>query len=296
MKWSRELVKGGAGVKTGRNGDSMSDARREFSMLAAREPVPLARGALLIAKEEYPDLDVEAHIDRLAELAREAEPIVSAGEDTVEKIQLLSHFLFEQKGFEGNREQYSDPRNSFLNEVLDRRLGIPITLSVVYLEVGRRLGLNLYGVSFPTHFLVKAVDERGELIIDPFYGGVILSVEQIKARLAQIYNQPVELHPAMLKSAGARQILVRILRNLKGIYAGSSDWPRALGALDRILMLDPRAIEELAERGQVYERLECFKAALDDFQSFLSIAPDHPSAEAAREAVLRLVRQVSLIN
>ena len=274
----------------------MNDARREFSMLASREPVPLARGALLIAKEEYPDLNVDHYVDRLSELAREAEPIVSAGNDTVEKVQLLSHFLFEQKGFEGNRDAFSDPRNSFLNDVIERRLGIPITLSVIYLEVGRRLGLNLYGVSFPTHFLVKAVDERGELLIDPFSGGIILTLEQVKAKLAEIYRQPVELHPAMLKSAGARQILVRMLRNLKGIYAGASDWARSLSALDRILMLDPRAVEELAERGQVYERLECFKAALDDFRSFLSLAPEHPAAEVAREAVLRLVRQVSLIN
>ena len=274
----------------------MNDARREFSMLASREPVPLARGALLIAKEEYPDLNVDHYVDRLSELAREAEPIVSAGNDTVEKVQLLSHFLFEQKGFEGNRDAFSDPRNSFLNDVIERRLGIPITLSVIYLEVGRRLGLNLYGVSFPTHFLVKAVDERGELLIDPFSGGIILTLEQVKAKLTEIYRQPVELHPAMLKSAGARQILVRMLRNLKGIYAGASDWARSLSALDRILMLDPRAVEELAERGQVYERLECFKAALDDFRSFLSLAPEHPAAEVAREAVLRLVRQVSLIN
>ena len=126
--------------------------------------------------------------------------------------------------------------------------------------------------------------------------GIILSIEQIKARLAQIYNQPVELHPAVLKAAGSRQILARILRNLKGIYGSKADWPRTLSALDRILMLDPRAVEELAERGQVYERLECFKAALDDFQSFLSLAPDHPAAEVAREAVMRLARQVSLIN
>ncbi len=274
----------------------MNDARREFSLLASREPVPLARGALLIAKEEYPDLDIEGCIDQLAELAKEAEPIVRAGDDTVERVQLLSHFLFEQKGFEGNKEGYSDPRNSFLNEVLKRRLGIPITLSIVYLEVGRRLGLNLYGVSFPTRFLVKAVDERGELLIDPFSDGIILSLDEIKARLAQIYKQPVEVHPTMLKSAGHRHILVRVLRNLKGIYAQASDWARALGALDRILMLDPRSLDELAERGEIYERLECFKAALDDFQSFLSLAPEHPAAEVARDAVLRLVRQVALIN
>src|SRR5215468_120411 len=200
----------------------MNDARREFTTIASREPVPMVRGALLIAKEEYPDLDVDQYIDRFAQLAREAEPIVGAGNDTVEKVQLLSHFLFEQKGFEGNRDAYSDPRNSFLNEVIERRLGIPITLSVVYLEVGRRLGINLFGVSFPTRFLVKAVDERGELIIDPFVGGKILALDEIRARLTQIYGQPVELNPAMLKARGARHILARILRNLKIIYMGAS--------------------------------------------------------------------------
>lgn len=274
----------------------MNDTRREFVTLCAREPVPLARGALLIAKEEYPELDIDAYLDKLATLAREAEPIVRAGADTVERVQLLSHYLFEQKGFEGNAENFGDPRNSFLNEVINRRLGIPITLSVIYLEVGRRLGINLFGVSFPTHFLVKAVDERGELIIDPFAGGKILSLDEIRARLTQIYGQPVDLHPSMLQSRGARHILARMLRNLKGIYMGASDWTRALSALDRIILLEPRSLDELVERGGLFERLECFKPALDDYQSFLSQAPEHPAAESAREAVLRLVRQVALIN
>lgn len=276
--------------------ERIHDVRREFATIAAREPVPLARGALVIAKEEYPDLDIEKYLDRLAELAREAEPMVRAGADTVERVQLLSHFLFVQKGFKPNKDEYSDPRNSFLNEVLDRRLGIPITLSVIYLEVGRRLGINLYGVSFPTHFLVKAVDERGELIVDPFYAGAILGLDQIRARLTEIYGQPVEVHPAMLKAVAARHILSRMLRNLKNIYLTGSDWARALSALDRILLLEPRSIEELAERGALYERLECFQAALDDFQSFLSQAPEHPGADTAREAVVRLMRLVARIN
>ncbi|HVN28464.1 MAG TPA: transglutaminase-like domain-containing protein, partial [Candidatus Binataceae bacterium] len=194
------------------------DIRRDFASLAAREPIPLARGALLIAQEEYPGLDIDAYLDKLATLAREAEMVVKMGNDTIEKIQLLSHFLFEQKGFEGNREEYADPRNSFLNEVIDRRRGIPITLSILYIEIGRRLGLSLYGVGFPTHFLVKAVDERGELIIDPFYDGSILTLEEIRARLTQIYGQPVEVSPAHLKPIGTRHILVRMLRNLKAIY------------------------------------------------------------------------------
>lgn len=274
----------------------VTDIRREFALLASREPVPLARGALLIAKEEYPDLDPENYLDKIAALAREAEMVVRMGNDTVEQVQLLSHFLFEQKGFDGNRDEFGDPRNSFLNDVLDRRLGIPITLSVLYLEVGRRLGLNLYGVGFPTHFLVKAVDDRGELIIDPFYGGAILTLDEIRARLTQVYGQPVEVNPAHLKAIGGRQILIRMLRNLKNIYLSGADSIRALAALDRILLLDPRSLEELTERGTLYERLECFQAALDDFQSFLSQAPEHAAAETAREAVMRLTRQVGRIN
>src|SRR6201981_1678549 len=250
--------------------------RREFAMLAAREPIPLARGALLIAKDEYPDLDLDKYLDQLAALAREAEPALTVAESTVEKIQSLSEFLFTRKGFEGNREKYGDPRNSFLNDVLERRLGIPISLSVLYIEVGRRLGLNLYGVSFPTPFLVKAVDDRGELIIDPFNEGTILDLDEIRARLQQIYRQPVDVHPEMIKPVGARHILARMLRNLKNIYAQGADWQRVLSALDRILMLDPRSLEELLERAVLYERMECFSAALDDFQSFLTQAPQHP--------------------
>jgi regulator of sirC expression with transglutaminase-like and TPR domain len=279
------------------SGDTpMNDARREFSILAAREPVPLARAGLLVAKEEYPHLDVDHYLDQFAALAREAEPLVRAGADTIEKVQLLSEFLFVRKGFEGNRDQFGDPRNSYLNEVLDRRLGIPISLAVIYIDVGRRLGLNLFGVSFPTHFLVKAVDDRGELIIDPFNAGAILSLDEIRARLTQIYGQPVNVQPAMLQAVGARQILARMLRNLKNIYTTGSDFPRALAALDRILMLDPRSLEELIERGALYEKLECFGAALEDFQSFLTQAPEHPAAEGAREAVVRLMRQVARIN
>ena len=274
----------------------MTDPRNEFSKLAAREPIPLARGALLIAQEEYPDLDVDLYLARIAELVHEAEPLVQAGTNTVEKIQALSDFLFNRKGFDGNRDKFGDPRNSFLNDVLERRLGIPITLSVLYLEVGRQLGLNLFGVSFPAHFLVKAVDERGELIIDPFNGGAILDLEEIKARLAQIYGQSVELQPAMLKAVGSRDILTRMLRNLKNIYASASNWQRALGVLDRILMLEPRSVEEVLERGALYERLECFGPALEDFRSFLTQAPNHPGIEVAREAIVRLTRQVSRMN
>ncbi len=237
----------------------MNDAlRRKFEMLAASEPIPLARGALLIAKDEYPNLNIDRYLAELDALADEftggpgAEPL-----GTVEKVEALSNFLFVHKGFKGNRDDYNDPRNCFLNEVIERRLGIPITLSVLYIEVGRRLGLNLYGVLFPTHFLVKAVSmDRGELIIDPFNAGAILDLDEIRARLQQIYRQPVDVHPDMLRAVDARHVLARMLRNLKNLYARGADWPRVLSALDRILMLDTDSAEELLERGVLHERME----------------------------------------
>ncbi len=248
----------------------MNPARTEFARIAAREPIPLAHGALLVAKEEYPDLDVAHYLDHLSALGRAAQSALREAENTVERVQTLSDFLFVRTGFAGNRDNYGDPRNSFLNDVLERRLGIPITLSVIYLEVGRRAGLNLFGVSFPSHFLVKAVDERGELIIDPFNGGAILDLDDISTRLKQIYGQPVELQPAMLKAVGGRHILARIL--------------------------EPRAADDILERAALYERLECFGAALEDYQSFLTQYANHPAADAAREAVVRLTRQVARIN
>src|SRR5260370_4426655 len=182
------------------------DTRREFSMIVAREPVPLARGALLIAKEEYPDLDIDKYLERLAELAREADPVVGRGTNTIERVQLLCEFMFECKGVAGNRENFGDPRNSFLNDVLERRLGLPITLSLVYIEVGRRLGLNLFGVAFPHHFLVKATDDRGELIIDAFNGGTIPGPGRISTPPPTNYRQPVQVQAAMVHSLGPRLI------------------------------------------------------------------------------------------
>lgn len=274
----------------------MDDSRRQFALMAAREPIPLARGALLIAREEYPDLDIDHYVDCLGRFADQAQARIDAGASTIERLQELSEFLFGELGFAGNREQFGDPRNSFLNCVLERRLGIPISLSVVYVEVGRRLGLNLQGVSFPGHFLVKAVDQIGELIIDPFNNGVLLSLEDIAARLSQVHGKDVALHPSMLKSVGARHILARMLRNLKNIYVAGADWKRALAALDRILLLEPRALDELLERAKLYEMLECFGPAIHDLNSFLRLAPDHSVAEAVREHLVHLVRQVARIN
>ena len=273
----------------------MPDLREEFNTLASHEPLPLARAALLVAKQEYSALNVEHYLRRLDELAAAAQAWAPPG-SPAGRAQGLSRFLFEHCGFAGNEISYGDPRNSFLNEVLERKLGIPITLSVLYLEIGWRLGMALEGVSFPGHFLVKLSEDGADLIVDPFNRGVLLTRAELQARVAQASGRDVRLGPEALRGATTRQIVVRMLRNLKHIYVAAADWPRAVAALDRMLMLQPRALDELLERAKLYEMLECFQPALEDLQSFLRIAPDHPVGDAVRDKIIELSRTVARIS
>src|SRR5437899_3280203 len=187
--------------------------------MAARpeHDVDLAEASLLIAGEEYPDLDPVRYLARLDELgsALRHEAGGARGEDAVAA---LNRLLFQVEGFRGNTEDYYDPRNSFLNDVLDRRTGIPITLSLIYMEVGKRLGLSLEGVGMPGHFLVKCLPEGLEIFIDPFHQGEILLEEGCKKRLMEIYGNDFQFKRSFLDSVGKRQILSRMLTNLKGIY------------------------------------------------------------------------------
>jgi len=273
----------------------MPDLREEFSALASHEPLPLARAALLVAKQEYSALDVEHYLGQLDDLAAAARPVVPTA-SAVQSAQGLSRFLFEHCGFAGNEISYGDPRNSFLNDVLERKLGIPITLSVIYLEVGWRLGIAFEGVSFPGHFLVKLCSHGDELIVDPFNRGVLLTRTELEMRIAKATGREVHLGPEALRAATTRQIVLRMLRNLKQIYMAAADWPRAIAALDRMLILQPEALDELLERAKLYEMLECFQPALQDLRSFTRLAPDHPAGDAVRDKIVKLSRAVARIS
>jgi len=252
---------------------------------ALRKPddrIDLARSALLIAAEEYPALDVARYLARLDDLAREVAPRLAGARTAAERVAVLNRFLFAEHQFAGNREHYEDPRNSFLNEVLDRGAGIPITLSLVYIEVARRAGVEADGVGFPGHFLVKHGKPDG-IVVDPF-GGTVLTREDCQSRLAAVLGAGARLEPALhLRAATPREILVRLLGNLKGIYVRTADFGRALACCERILLVAPDSPLELRDRGLVYERLECFGAAVADLERFLELAPDDESAPAVRE-------------
>ena len=277
----------------------LSDPYREFRQAAGQveEKIDLGRAALAIALFDYPQLDIAAYLNRIDGLAIEVTRYCQGSPSGQKALDALNTVLFEQHGFRGNRKDYYDPKNSFLHEVLDRRIGIPITLSVLYIEVGQRVGLAIDGVGFPGHFLVKYGGHPGvEIVIDPFQGGQIRSREDLSVMLGNTYGSAVKLQDGFLRAAGKREILRRMLGNLRGIYAKANDLVRLLSILDLSLILDPGSSERFRERAGVYLRLECFSQAREDFETYLRLAPEAEDSAEIREQLVSLSNRVTLIH
>jgi len=264
------------------------------------EDVSLAEGALWIAAGEYPDLVVDDYLGRLHDMAARLRLRLRTDVATTEKLLALNHYLFNELGFAGNAEDYYDPRNSFLNEVMERRLGIPITLGLIYIEVGRRIGLALQGVSFPGHFLVKCALRDGMVILDPYSRGLSLGVEELQQRLRDAGSGgtvDVAMLSRLLGAASNKEVLARMLRNLKAVYVRKEDWLRALSSSERLIALNPDdAGEEYRDRGGIYLRLECFRAALGDFGTYLRQCPGAEDAGAVRAQMADLTAAVARLN
>jgi regulator of sirC expression with transglutaminase-like and TPR domain len=273
-----------------------SPARSQFQRIAALPDarIDLAEGALWIAAEEYPELDVPGQLARLAELASAASQRVRGARTTRERVVQLNAFLFQERGFTGHRQDYYDERNSFLNDVLERRTGIPITLAIVYVSIAERLGLQARGVGFPGHFLVR-IDDGEAILIDPFAGSLVTRAE-CEARLRAAAGAEVPFDPRLLDATPARQILARVLRNLKQIWLAREDWPRALACAERILVLAPDAPLELRDRGLLFARLECFAAAEADLRRFLALAPGDAGADAVRAQLVEIARSAPRLH
>jgi regulator of sirC expression with transglutaminase-like and TPR domain len=239
------------------------------------QKLDLVTGALLIAKDAYPGLDVLGQRERFAALAA---PLAERGlrqAPVLVQTSALSEYLYDSCGFRGNQADYYDPRNSFLNDVLDRRLGVPITLSVVYIEVARRLGVRARGVGFPGHFLVRVEDDtRSEsVIVDPFGRGGVLDKADLEKLLQRQDGSKPELSFSMLAPAPTRHILARMLMNLRAIYAIRGDYPRLLLVLDRLIDLIPDVANELRDRGLLWAKLGAPRAAIDDLLRYLENLP-----------------------
>lgn len=267
------------------------------SLVQQDDSIPLFEAALSIAQDADPALDLTAlqvEMDRLAERLQRRFP---ADASRVQKLRLLNHFFYRELGFAGNVNDYYDPDNSYLHRVMSTRRGIPISLAVVYMELANQIGLNVKGIAFPGHFLMKLSVSSGEIILDPF-NGLSLSREDLEEKLEPYFEQantdvPLGLY---LREAQPRHILVRMLRNLKSLYASPPDWQKLLRVQERLVILLPDAIEERRDRGLAYAELECPRAALMDLEAYLTLRPDAEDAPAIRLRLPELEHALRRMN
>jgi regulator of sirC expression with transglutaminase-like and TPR domain len=274
----------------------VTEPQDRFSRLVAGPDasVDLALASLIIAAGEYPGLDVAGYLERLDEMGREVRGRLPRGSGPA--IECLNAYLFGEEGFRGNVEDYYDPRNSFLNEVIDRRTGIPITLSMVYMEVAHRAGLDVFGVGLPGHFLVRAKGPGGALLVDPFHGGAVMSEADCQKRLDRVFDGRLRLEPGMLAPCPRKGILARMLRNLKAIYVKADDYPRALRTMDLLLSLDPKSGEDLRDRGLLHAAFDCYGLAAADLEAYLALAPATPEAQALQVKITQMRSLAARLN
>ena len=270
-----------------------------FADLVSADEFDLAEASLMVAQDIYPDINVRAYLGRLDDMAAEIRRRIAVDAYSEQKVQALNYYLFSERGFSGNIEHYYDPRNSYLNEVIERRTGIPITLSILYIELGRRLGLNLHGISFPGHFLVKLTMKRGQLVLDPFLGGEAQSESDLRQRLAKVLPAATARNASLdhyLRPATPRQILARVLRNLKNIYMRGARFENALAIMHRMLLVVPESAAELRDRGMLYRQLDCFRPALTDLRDYLRRRPDAPDASDVHTCIVELQQACAKLN
>jgi len=266
-----------------------------FREMVSRPPeqMDLAAAALLIALDEYPGLNVSDYLERIDLLAERtsAQLQPDAADRPLEAIESINYQLFEIEGFRGNREDYYDPRNSFLNEVLDRKTGIPITLSVLYMEVGRRIGLKIEGVGMPGHFIVKCRHNGVEIFIDAFGRGEILLEEGCERKLTQLHGKDFQFNRSHLDAVNHSQILTRMLHNLKAIYWNQENYAKALGVIDKLVLINPTAAAEIRDRGFAHYQLNHLSPAIRDWSCYLELRPSAPDAAEVAKS-LKVAAQV----
>lgn len=276
-----------------------SNVAADFATLLAQddERIAVAEAALTIARIEYPKLQFEPYLATLDQFATKVKSRLPEIASTNETIAALNAVLFDEEGFRGNRDDYYDPKNSFLNDVIDRRLGIPITLALVYMEVARRIGFPLFGVGMPGHFLLKHYDQDGrETIIDAFNSGRIMSSEDCQQRLNDIYDGQLTLQSNFLVPVTRRQMLTRMLNNLKGIYIATRDLKRALAVVDLVLAIYPRSPEDVRQRAGLRYSAGQLRGAAEDLETYLKMAPDASDADEIRQTALAIRRQLVMMN
>lgn len=269
------------------------------SLVQQDNDIPLFEAALTIAQDDDPRLDLTACLVELDKFAVRLKRRLPVNVAQIAKLRLLNNFFYQELGFAGNVNDYYDPDNSYLHKVLSTRRGIPISLAVIYMELAQQVGLDIKGISFPGHFLMKLTVQSGDIILDPF-NGASLSREELEERLEPYFR----MHPppndppltSYLADANARTILVRMLRNLKTLYAEHPHWQKFLNVQQRLVILLPNQAEERRDRGLAYVHLDCPQAALQDFETYLSQCPHASDAELLRSQLPELRAATRKLN
>jgi regulator of sirC expression with transglutaminase-like and TPR domain len=254
--------------------------------------VSLARAALYIAQEDYPHLAVEDYVAMLDRMADTLAQRLPKDRYPLKIIRAINDYLFTELNFRGNSLDYYDPRNSFLNEVLERRVGIPITLSLVYLELAQRVGFPMAGVSMPGHFLIRPTLEEMAIFVDPFHQGEILFEQDCRDRIRQMFGDSARLEPHHLTAIAPAQFLARLLTNLKLIYLQNREVSKALEAINRILLIYPQAVGEWRDRGLIYYQQGRLTEAQRDLERYLFESPDAADAFEIR----RVIEQIDSVQ
>ncbi|MBV8884849.1 MAG: SirB1 family protein [Chroococcidiopsidaceae cyanobacterium CP_BM_RX_35] len=252
--------------------------------------IDLAKAALYIAQEEYPELDPDEYLNALDTMADELQEQLPAQRYPLRIVQSINQYLYDDLGFKGNTNNYNDPRNSFLNEVLERRTGIPITLSLVYLEIAQRINFPMVGVGMPGHFLIRPDVAEMEICVDAFNGGEVLFAEDCQKLLAKLYGEPIDLKPEFLYPVTHRQFLARMLTNLKMIYLEQQEWEKALSTVERILLLFPDLPGELRDRCLLCYQIGDWAAASEHLATYLTQVPSAKNDPAIRRLLNYLGR------
>lgn len=261
------------------------------------ERIDLLRAALTFARMEEPGLDVEHYVRRVDALAKRVAVKASDTDEPLQMIAALNEVLFQEEVFRGNTVDYYDPRNSFLQNVLDRQMGIPISLALVYMEVAQRVGFPLFGVGMPGHFLLKHYDLSGHsTLIDVFERGSIVTEEDCRQKLNSIYSGQLVLQPEFLLPITRRQMLTRMLNNLRIVFLNQRDFRRAVRVVDLILVIYPRSPEDVKQRAKLRHNLNDYRGAISDFDEYVKMSPDASDADEIRQTALALRRSMAMMN
>jgi regulator of sirC expression with transglutaminase-like and TPR domain len=250
--------------------------------------INVAKAALLYAKDEYPNLEIGDYLNRLETMARQIKKRLPETSYPLKVIKTINQYLFEQLGFQGNKDDYYDTRNSYLNQVIDRRIGIPITLSVVYLEIAKRLNFPMVGIGMPGHFMIRPDFEDVGIFVDVFNQGEILFKEDCEAKLKEIYKQNIELEPHFIEPVSNQQLLGRMLTNLKYIYLNRQEYGKMLRIIESILLIFPNHPIEIRDRGLLYYQIEEWQKASHDLQLYLKILPTAQDGDAIRQLLQKI--------